>query len=89
MIAEGSKGVARFIISLPGELAEQLARMSEEKGYDNRSLAIADMVRDLDDRRSGLRLRFRLLCHRAECARMRLGHFFFRAMKIPWAILPA
>ena len=45
MKAKGSRGVARFTISLPGELAEQLARMSDEKGYDNRSLAIADMVR--------------------------------------------
>lgn len=38
-------GVARFSISLPGELAQQLDQMSREKGYENRSLAIADMVR--------------------------------------------
>jgi len=30
MKAKGSKGVARFTISLPGELAEQLKRMTEE-----------------------------------------------------------
>ena len=45
MKATGSKGVARFSISLPAELAEQLERMSHEKGYDNRSLAVADMIR--------------------------------------------
>jgi len=38
-------GVARFSISLPAELAEQLDCMTREKGYDNRSLAVADMVR--------------------------------------------
>ena len=43
--AKGSQGVARFSISLPSELAEQLERMTREKGYDNRSLAIADMIR--------------------------------------------
>jgi CopG family nickel-responsive transcriptional regulator len=45
MKAKGSKGVARFCISLPSELAEQLDRMTQEKGYDNRSLAVADMIR--------------------------------------------
>jgi len=45
MKAKGTKGVARFSISLPGELAEQLDRMTREKGYDNRSLAIGDMIR--------------------------------------------
>jgi CopG family nickel-responsive transcriptional regulator len=45
MKAKGSKGVARFSISLPSELAEQLERMSKQKGYDNRSLAVADMIR--------------------------------------------
>ena len=37
--------VTRFSISLPASLARELDRMCEEKGYDNRSLAIADMVR--------------------------------------------
>jgi CopG family nickel-responsive transcriptional regulator len=45
MKSKNAQGVARFSISLPGELAEQLERMTQEKGYDNRSLAIADMVR--------------------------------------------
>ncbi|MCX6901887.1 MAG: nickel-responsive transcriptional regulator NikR [Verrucomicrobia bacterium] len=45
MKAKESKGVARFSISLPAELAEQLERMTHEKGYDNRSLAVADMIR--------------------------------------------
>ena len=35
----------RFSISLPGSLAKQLDRMATEKGYDNRSLAVADMIR--------------------------------------------
>ena len=38
--------VARFSISLPPKLLEELDKMSGEKGYDNRSLAIADMIRD-------------------------------------------
>jgi CopG family nickel-responsive transcriptional regulator len=38
--------VARFSISLPHPLLDQLDQMSREKGYDNRSLAIADMIRD-------------------------------------------
>lgn len=37
--------MARFSISLPSELAAQLERMTHEKGYDNRSLAVADMIR--------------------------------------------
>jgi len=36
---------ARISISLPPQLAEQLDEMVKEKGYDNRSLAVADMVR--------------------------------------------
>ena len=40
-----SKGVVRFSISLPAELARQLDQMSRQKGYDNRSLAVADMIR--------------------------------------------
>ena len=35
----------RFSISLPGSLAKQLDRMAAQKGYDNRSLAVADMIR--------------------------------------------
>ena len=38
--------VTRFSISLPPELARQLDRMCREKGYNNRSLAVADMIRD-------------------------------------------
>jgi CopG family nickel-responsive transcriptional regulator len=33
-------------VSLPPSLLRQLDEMSREKGYDNRSLAIADMIRD-------------------------------------------
>ena len=42
---KGRQGVARFSISLPAELAGQLDRMTRQKGYDNRSLAVADMIR--------------------------------------------
>ncbi len=35
----------RFSVSLPPALLEQLDKMTGEKGYDNRSLAIADMIR--------------------------------------------
>ena len=38
--------VSRFSVSLPPKLLEQLDDMTSEKGYDNRSLAIADMIRD-------------------------------------------
>jgi CopG family nickel-responsive transcriptional regulator len=37
--------VVRFSISVPGGLARQLDEMAREKGYDNRSLAVADMIR--------------------------------------------
>jgi CopG family nickel-responsive transcriptional regulator len=37
---------ARFSVSLPPALLKQLDEMTGEKGYDNRSLAIADMIRD-------------------------------------------
>ena len=37
--------VTRFSVSLPPTLLEQLDEMTGEKGYDNRSLAIADMIR--------------------------------------------
>lgn len=39
-------GVARFSVSLKKDLLFLLDKMVKEKGYDNRSLAIADMVRD-------------------------------------------
>jgi CopG family nickel-responsive transcriptional regulator len=42
---EKTEGVTRFSVSLPVELARQLDAMASEKGYSNRSLAIADMVR--------------------------------------------
>ena len=38
--------VSRFSVSLDKKLLHELDRMSREKGYDNRSLAIADMIRD-------------------------------------------
>ena len=38
--------VARFSISLPADFLRQLDGMVERKGYDNRSLAMADMIRD-------------------------------------------
>jgi len=38
-------GVVRFTVSVPQTLAKQLDRMTREKGYDNRSLAVADMIR--------------------------------------------
>jgi CopG family nickel-responsive transcriptional regulator len=37
--------VVRFSISLPGALARQLDQMAHQKGYNNRSLAVADMIR--------------------------------------------
>jgi CopG family nickel-responsive transcriptional regulator len=40
-----AESVTRFSISLPAELARQLDQMVREKGYHNRSLAVADMVR--------------------------------------------
>jgi CopG family nickel-responsive transcriptional regulator len=40
-----SAPVTRFSVSLPAPLARELDRMTREKGYDNRSLAIADMIR--------------------------------------------
>ena len=45
MKTKTSEPVARFSISLPSELAKQLDRMASQKGYDNRSLAVADMIR--------------------------------------------
>jgi len=40
------ESVTRFSVSLPPTLLSQLDRMAREKSYDNRSLAIADMIRD-------------------------------------------
>jgi len=40
-----TEGVVRFTVSVPQTLAKQLDRMTREKGYDNRSLAVADMIR--------------------------------------------
>ena len=37
--------VSRFSVSLPPSLLKQLDEMTLEKSYDNRSLAIADMIR--------------------------------------------
>lgn len=37
--------VTRFSVSLPPRLLDQLDDMTRDKGYDNRSLAIADMIR--------------------------------------------
>jgi len=37
--------VVRFSVSLPAALARELDQMAREKGYDNRSLAMADMIR--------------------------------------------
>jgi CopG family nickel-responsive transcriptional regulator len=39
------EGAVRFSISIPAGLGKQLDRMVTEKGYDNRSLAVADMIR--------------------------------------------
>jgi len=38
-------GVMRLTVSLPRELAKQLDQMTREKGYNNRSLAVADLIR--------------------------------------------
>jgi CopG family nickel-responsive transcriptional regulator len=38
--------VSRFSVSLPPKLLEQFDAMVQEKGYDNRSLAVADIIRD-------------------------------------------
>jgi CopG family transcriptional regulator, nickel-responsive regulator len=38
--------VVRLSISVPQSLLRQLDVMVREKGYDNRSLAVADMIRD-------------------------------------------
>jgi len=38
-------GVARFSVSMPSRLLRDMDEMMREKGYANRSLAVADMVR--------------------------------------------
>ena len=38
--------VSRFSVSINKKLLSELDHMCREKGYDNRSLAIADMIRD-------------------------------------------
>jgi CopG family transcriptional regulator, nickel-responsive regulator len=43
--AKKKDSVVRFSISVPGKLAEQLDEMIAQKGYDNRSQAVADMIR--------------------------------------------
>ena len=40
-----SYGDSRFTVSVPHDLAKQLDQMTREKGYDNRSLAVADLIR--------------------------------------------
>ena len=40
-----SDGVVRFTVSVPRALAKELDQMAREKGYDNRSLAVADLIR--------------------------------------------
>ena len=38
-------GVVRFSVSVPTDLGKQLDQMTRDKGYDNRSLAVADLIR--------------------------------------------
>jgi CopG family nickel-responsive transcriptional regulator len=45
MKAVKTDGVVRFTVSVPGSLAKQLDQMTRERGYDNRSLAVADLIR--------------------------------------------
>ena len=40
-----AEGVVRFTVSVPAGLAKELDKMAREKGYDNRSLAVADLIR--------------------------------------------
>lgn len=46
MTAKKEKLVARLSLSLPAGLLPQLDVMVREKGYNNRSLAVAEMIRD-------------------------------------------
>lgn len=43
---EEEAGLSRFSVSLPTQLLRDLDAMTREKGYGNRSLAVADMIRD-------------------------------------------
>ena len=45
MKTENKKGVARFTVSVPADLGKQLDEMTRDKGYNNRSLAVADLIR--------------------------------------------
>jgi len=45
-MAMKNPSVTRFSVSLPPKLLTQFDQMAGEKGYDNRSLAVADMIRD-------------------------------------------
>ena len=45
MKSPNNHGVVRFTVSVPADLAKQLDRMIREKGYANRSLAVADLIR--------------------------------------------
>jgi len=45
-MAKKKPPVARFTVSVPAALLEELDRMAAEKGYTNRSQAVADMIRD-------------------------------------------
>jgi CopG family transcriptional regulator, nickel-responsive regulator len=38
-------GVVRFTVSVPTDLGKQLDQMTRDKGYDNRSLAVGDLIR--------------------------------------------
>lgn len=50
-----SETAARFSVSLPQQLLADLDSMVQAKSYDNRSLAIADMIRrDLVEHRAAL-----------------------------------
>jgi CopG family transcriptional regulator, nickel-responsive regulator len=46
MKESATPGVSRFGVSLPRTLLRDLDGMVRQKGYHNRSLAIADMIRD-------------------------------------------
>ena len=45
MSKTAKEGVERLTISIPKDLARQLDRMAREKGYANRSVAVADLIR--------------------------------------------
>jgi len=48
-------GVVRFTVSVPTDLGKQLDEMTRDKGYDNRSLAVGDLIRaGLVDHRQNL-----------------------------------